>query len=88
MNITDPERVTEIIIKNPHFTDDSVVQKACCQSWNTKKLPSAVYEFIEEKAKLCQPDKIHICDGSAEENEALIKILIEQGAVKKLENNW
>ncbi|NXA03370.1 PCKGC protein, partial [Sapayoa aenigma] len=47
--------------------------------------------FIETNAKLCQPENIHICDGSEEENKKILDIMVEQGMVKKLskyENCW
>ncbi|NXN90226.1 PCKGC protein, partial [Bombycilla garrulus] len=48
-------------------------------------------DFIETNAKLCQPESIHICDGSEEENKKLLDIMVEQGMIKKLkkyENCW
>ncbi|NWV72142.1 PCKGC protein, partial [Malurus elegans] len=48
-------------------------------------------DFIETNAKLCQPECIHICDGSEEENKKILDIMVEQGMVKKLnkyENCW
>ncbi|NXY34431.1 PCKGC protein, partial [Pomatorhinus ruficollis] len=47
--------------------------------------------FIETNAKLCQPECIHICDGSEEENKKILDIMVEQGMIKKLnkyENCW
>ncbi|NXM74299.1 PCKGC protein, partial [Serilophus lunatus] len=47
--------------------------------------------FIETNAKLCQPENIHICDGSEEENKKILDIMVEQGMIKKLskyENCW
>jgi hypothetical protein len=54
------------------------------------KLPKSVQLFIEEKVKLCQPDEIHICDGSEEENQVLLSMLEKNGSVKKLSKhkNW
>ncbi|NWI41682.1 PCKGC protein, partial [Picathartes gymnocephalus] len=48
-------------------------------------------DFIETNAKLCQPECIHICDGSEEENTKILDIMVEQGMIKKLnkyENCW
>ncbi|NXI10782.1 PCKGC protein, partial [Irena cyanogastra] len=48
-------------------------------------------DFIETNAKLCQPECIHICDGSEEENRKILDIMVEQGMIKKLnkyENCW
>ncbi|KFV69386.1 Phosphoenolpyruvate carboxykinase, cytosolic [GTP] [Dryobates pubescens] len=48
-------------------------------------------DFIESNAKLCQPESIHICDGSEEENKKILDIMVEHGMIKKLrkyENCW
>ncbi|XP_027501699.1 phosphoenolpyruvate carboxykinase, cytosolic [GTP] isoform X2 [Corapipo altera] len=48
-------------------------------------------DFIETNAKLCQPENIHICDGSEEENKKILDIMVKQGMIKKLskyENCW
>lgn len=53
-------------------------------------LSPAVREFLETNVTLCQPDSIHICDGSDEENLAILTQLEEQGMIKKLTKyeNW
>ncbi|XP_066090766.1 phosphoenolpyruvate carboxykinase, cytosolic [GTP] [Saccopteryx bilineata] len=54
-------------------------------------LPQAVREFVESSAKLCQPDHIHICDGSEDENRQLLHQMEEQGTIKRLkkyDNCW
>lgn len=54
-------------------------------------LPAAVREFVEHNVKLCQPDHIHICDGSEQENRQLLDQMEEQGTIKRLkkyENCW
>ncbi|NXX87518.1 PCKGC protein, partial [Centropus bengalensis] len=56
-----------------------------------QSLPPEVRDFIESNAKLCQPESIHICDGSEEENKKILDIMVEQGMIKKLskyENCW
>ncbi|OXB59321.1 hypothetical protein ASZ78_011854 [Callipepla squamata] len=56
-----------------------------------ESLPPQVREFIESNAKLCQPENVHICDGSEEENKKILDIMVEQGMIKKLskyENCW
>lgn len=53
-------------------------------------LSPAVKEFLEASVSLCQPDSLHICDGSDEENRAILTQLEEQGMIKKLKKyeNW
>jgi len=49
-----------------------------------RKLQPKVKEFIEQSASLCQPDAIHICDGSEAENKIILETLQSNGMVKKL----
>lgn len=53
-------------------------------------LSPAVKEFVETSVSLCQPDFLHICDGSEEENCAILTQMEEQGMIKKLKKyeNW
>lgn len=53
-------------------------------------LSPAVRKFVESSAALCQPDSLHICDGSDEENRAILTQLEEQGMIKRLQkyDNW
>ncbi|XP_049725578.1 phosphoenolpyruvate carboxykinase, cytosolic [GTP] isoform X2 [Elephas maximus indicus] len=54
-------------------------------------LPSAVREFVESSTTLCQPDHIHICDGSEEENQRLLECMEGEGVIKRLkkyDNCW
>lgn len=53
-------------------------------------LPRAVREFVESNAKLCQPEHIHICDGSEQENDRLLGRMQEEGVLRKLSkyHNW
>ncbi|XP_074593373.1 phosphoenolpyruvate carboxykinase, cytosolic [GTP]-like [Brevipalpus obovatus] len=55
------------------------------------KIPKKVLQFVEEKARLCEPDRIHICDGSEAENNLIISQMVESGVLKKLtkyKNCW
>ncbi|XP_068119624.1 phosphoenolpyruvate carboxykinase, cytosolic [GTP]-like [Hyperolius riggenbachi] len=50
-----------------------------------------VVDFIVANAGICQPDNIHICDGSEEENKRLLHQMEENGMIKRLpkyENCW
>ncbi|RLV97421.1 hypothetical protein DV515_00011780 [Chloebia gouldiae] len=69
--------------------DMSVMPKVVQGDWES--LSPEARDFIETSAKLCQPECIHICDGSEEENRKILDIMVEQGMIKKLrkyENCW
>lgn len=54
---------------------------------NNKKLN----DWVKEMADLCQPDSIHWCDGSEEENKNIINGLVKDGVfvpLKKRENSY
>ena len=40
--------------------------------------------WVNEWADICQPDKIHWCDGSDEENQMLLNMMVENGSSIKL----
>lgn len=50
----------------------------------------AIQSFVNEQVKVCQPDKVYVCDGSEEENHAVIQQLIDDGRLVQLSkyNNW
>lgn len=54
------------------------------------KLAPKVRKYIEENVAICQPDKIHICDGSERENKMLLETLEKAGMAKRLTKyeNW
>lgn len=54
------------------------------------RLAPSVRRYVEESAKLCRPDKVHVCDGSVAENQALIDVQIAAGRLTKLAklDNW
>ncbi|HYS43189.1 MAG TPA: phosphoenolpyruvate carboxykinase (GTP) [Geobacteraceae bacterium] len=41
-------------------------------------------KWVEEVASLCEPDKIHWCDGSQEEYDSLCNLLVQGGTFRKL----
>ena len=57
---------------------------------DASKLPNKVRHYVEENARLCKPDTIHICDGSEHENNLLMYTLQRDGLVKSLPKyeNW
>ncbi len=36
-------------------------------------------EFVEQSAQMCQPDRIHWCDGSEEEYQLMIRLMVHAG---------
>lgn len=44
--------------------------------------------WVQEMADLCQPEKVHWCDGSEEENRLFCSILEQQGTFRKLNSKF
>ncbi|KAK7113883.1 phosphoenolpyruvate carboxykinase, cytosolic [GTP]-like isoform X2 [Littorina saxatilis] len=54
-------------------------------------LPAKVRHYVEENARLCKPDTIHICDGSERENELITYMLQKDNILRRLpkyDNCW
>ncbi|XP_067005822.1 phosphoenolpyruvate carboxykinase [GTP] isoform X2 [Anabrus simplex] len=54
-------------------------------------LSPKVRAYVEECAALCQPENIHICDGSDSENLQLLRLMQHQGTIQSLpkyDNCW
>ena len=48
-------------------------------------------DWVGQMAELCQPDSVHWCDGSEEENRSLIEKCVKSGQfvpLKKRENSY
>ncbi len=41
-------------------------------------------DWVQEMAAMCQPDSIYWCDGSEEENERLLKLMVDSGMAVEL----
>ncbi|MFN8390222.1 MAG: phosphoenolpyruvate carboxykinase (GTP) [Bdellovibrionota bacterium] len=55
------------------------------QSNSTPKTKhSRLLEWVAEMADLCKPDKIHWCDGSEQEYDALCELMVQSGTFVKL----
>jgi phosphoenolpyruvate carboxykinase (GTP) len=51
---------------------------------NGKTTNPNLLKWIEKIATLCEPDRIHFCDGSAEESQALLDQMVASGMAVKL----
>ncbi|KAG7300867.1 protein kinase C (PKC)-like Pck2 [Plutella xylostella] len=54
-------------------------------------LSPKVRAFVERSAALCQPEQVHVCDGSEAEAGALLALMQQQGTLRKLpkyDNCW
>ena len=47
----------------------------------------ALARWVDEVAKLTQPDSIHWCDGSADENRKLIQLMLDNGELQRLNDD-
>ena len=54
-------------IAEPVTSTGSAIQNRALASW------------VEEVAKLCKPDQVHICDGSADEYQEMCRLMIQSG---------
>lgn len=54
------------------------------------KLSGRAQEFVEQGVRLCQPDSLHICDGTEKENSKILNFLESEGVIKPLTKyeNW
>jgi len=52
---------------------------------NFESLAPKVQEFVVERVKWCEPNELHICDGSDQEFKSLIEGLVKIGAAEKLD---
>ncbi|GFG39166.1 hypothetical protein Cfor_10896, partial [Coptotermes formosanus] len=54
-------------------------------------LTPQVRTYIEETTSMCEPQNIHICDGSETENTFLLRLMVQQGTIQalpKYDNCW
>ena len=49
-----------------------------------------VLQYVEESARLCQPETLHICDGSERENDLITYMLQKDNMLRRLAkyDNW
>ncbi|XP_041489994.1 phosphoenolpyruvate carboxykinase [GTP], mitochondrial [Microtus oregoni] len=74
-----------------HWSPCRNIQTLRVLSGDLGQLPAGVRDFVARSARLCQPESIHICDGSETENAATLALLEQQGLIRKLpkyENCW
>ena len=83
-----------------HITERSSLSYVChqcirtvssaAQTQKVNDLSPKVRDFVEGKAKICEPKDIHICDGSEAENKFLLDLMQKQGMIEPLTKyeNW
>lgn len=92
-------RYGSFLVKKTQCLNHSSVQVLCNGAsrhlsvvhGDLSRLNERVRTYVEEKAKICQPDNLHICDGSESENDYLFNLMLKQGMVTpltKYENCW
>ncbi|CAG9820385.1 unnamed protein product [Phaedon cochleariae] len=73
------------------WTAQSQIRRLSLASGQWQDLSQKAEIYVKENAKLCQPDNIHICDGSEEENDQLLELMRLQGTIiplPKYDNCW
>ncbi|KAM8711968.1 hypothetical protein ACLKA7_012477 [Drosophila subpalustris] len=58
---------------------------------DSRALTPAVKEYVEKCVGLCQPEQVHICDGSTAESKLLQSLMLKQGTIvplPKYDNCW
>lgn len=64
---------------NAHFKRrNKRARKLCINESRFEKLATPLEEWVEEQARLAQPDRIYWCDGSEEEAHRLIEIGLKE----------
>ncbi|XP_034107480.1 phosphoenolpyruvate carboxykinase [GTP] [Drosophila albomicans] len=61
------------------------------QYGDAKTLTPAVRDYVDKCVNLCQPERVHICDGSEAESKLLQSLMLKQGTIvplPKYENCW
>lgn len=83
-------RIAQEALGNGSFVRpyQSIASQVLYGRWSD--LPKKVQHYVEDNVKLCQPDTIHICDGSDRENQMLLYILQRDGMIRPLPkmDNW
>lgn len=53
-------------------------------------LSPSIQQYIQEQVKVCRPARVHVCNGSEAENQALLATLEKDGRIQKLKkyDNW
>ncbi|XP_059471788.1 phosphoenolpyruvate carboxykinase, cytosolic [GTP]-like [Neocloeon triangulifer] len=71
---------------------DRVAFRVCRRNLEgTAALSPKLQTFVEKNVALCQPEKVHICDGSEAENDKLISVMVKLGTLEplpKYKNCW
>ena len=74
----------------PRLTPGVSSSRCLSSSLQLTDLAPHVRQFVEEHVKILRPAKVHVCDGSDEENQSMVNLLQDVGRLKKLDKyeNW
>ena len=67
---------------NPQVYESAVSEAAAGKIKNKRLL-----RWVEEVAVTCKPDRIHICDGSEQEYQLMMRAMLQSGAAFALHNS-
>ncbi|RWS29171.1 phosphoenolpyruvate carboxykinase-like: cytosolic [GTP] [Leptotrombidium deliense] len=73
------------VLKSPTFCYTTVPHaKPQVLNGDLNRLQAKVKQYVEDKIAVCQPDSVHVCDGSDSENEELLRLLERNGMITRL----
>src|SRR6266851_536848 len=63
----------------------SVIQPIEAESSGSQNRHKQLARWVDEIAQMCKPDRIHWCDGSQEEYQAMLRVMTLSGAAIPLD---
>src|SRR5439155_12631387 len=64
---------------NPPIYESAVSEAAA-----GKIIHKRLLQWVEEVAILCKPDRVHLCDGSEQEYQAMLRTMLQSGSAVAL----
>ncbi|CAG9124780.1 unnamed protein product [Plutella xylostella] len=85
------KRCAQVALACSRAAHQSALRGAAKLNPELAALSPKVRAFVERSAALCQPEQVHVCDGSEAEAGALLALMQQQGTLRKLpkyDNCW